>query len=99
MKQKPNLTIGLLKKEAKIFCKAMSNITHEYIIGVTDSKAVGTYVEHKFRDVISQKYKVETGNSAQGIDFPEPSVKNLRRLNLLRSAESTDFRTLHSFYC
>lgn len=38
--------------------------------GVTDGKAVGTYLEHKFRAHLQSRYEFETGNSASGIDFP-----------------------------
>jgi len=42
--------------------------------GVTDGKAVGTYLEHKFRSCLVEKYDFETGNSASGIDFPSLGV-------------------------
>ena len=41
-----------LKKEAKIFCEFMKKENHSSLIGVTDGKAVGTYVEHRFQDYI-----------------------------------------------
>ena len=41
------------------------------LFGVTDGKAVGTYLEHKFRaHLLEHGYVFETGNSANGIDFP-----------------------------
>ena len=45
---KKKLTIDLLKKEAKEFCEDQSKINHSSLIGITDGKAVGTYVEHSF---------------------------------------------------
>lgn len=45
---KPILTINDLIQEAKIFCEFMSSENHSELLGVTDGKAVGTYVEHKF---------------------------------------------------
>lgn len=42
--------------------------------GVTDGKAVGTYLESKFRSYLSQYYNFELGNAANGIDFPSLSV-------------------------
>ncbi len=40
------------------------------LYGVTDGKSVGTYVEHKFRDLLRTKYNFEEGSLAIGIDFP-----------------------------
>lgn len=40
------------------------------LYGVTDGKAVGTYLEHRFREVLRTKYAFEEGSSAKGIDFP-----------------------------
>jgi len=37
---------------------------------VTDGKAVGTYLEHKFQVSPLEKYSYPQGNSARGIDFP-----------------------------
>lgn len=40
------------------------------LYGVTDGKAVGTYLEHKFTAFLSEKYEYSQGNSASGIDIP-----------------------------
>ena len=42
--------------------------------GVTDGKAVGTYLEHKFQAHLQKNYEYAPGNSAKGIDFPELDV-------------------------
>ncbi|MEZ6112166.1 MAG: hypothetical protein R3C99_14260 [Pirellulaceae bacterium] len=42
--------------------------------GVTDGKAVGTYLEHKFQASLRTKYSYAIGSSAKGIDFPELEV-------------------------
>lgn len=42
---------------------------HSELLGVTDGKAVGTYVEHKFKDLL-EKYEL-IGSSAKGIDLPD----------------------------
>ena len=39
-------------------------------IGITDGKAVGTYLEHKFTTCLTNIYDYEQGNSASGIDLP-----------------------------
>jgi hypothetical protein len=42
------LTIPLLQKEASSFAKAESKHGEPSLFGVTDGKAIGTYLEHKF---------------------------------------------------
>jgi hypothetical protein len=37
---------------------------------VTDGKALGTHLEHRFRHYLDARYTFATGNSAKGIDFP-----------------------------
>ena len=44
------------------------------IYGVTDGKAVGTYLEHKFQAYLRGRYTYEEGSSARGIDFPKLGV-------------------------
>lgn len=41
------------------------------LYGITDGKAVGTYLEQKFRFYLKERYEFLAGNSASGIDFPE----------------------------
>ena len=69
------LTIELLKKEAKVFCESMGKENHKSLIGVTDGKAVGTYVEHRFQRYLESKYELEVGSSAKGIDLPGKSIQ------------------------
>lgn len=71
---KPELTLQTLAEEAKNFCEIESNNHHPSLLGVTDGKAVGTYVEHKFRDYLQTKYQVTVGNSARGIDLPGSDI-------------------------
>lgn len=40
------------------------------MLGVTDGKAVGTYMEHLFQDYLRSKYEMAIGSSALGIDLP-----------------------------
>lgn len=68
------LTIQLLQKEAAIFAKAESMHGEPAIFGVTDGKAVGTYLEHKFQTSLQARYGYARGSSAKGIDFPELDV-------------------------
>jgi hypothetical protein len=67
---KTQLTVDLLKAEAKIFANAESQHNEPTLYGASDGKAVGTYLEHKFRRHLESDYEFEQGNSASGIDFP-----------------------------
>ena len=68
------LTVQLLQKEASSFAKAQSKHAEPSLFGVTDGKAVGTYLEHKFQTHLQSRYSYGRGNSAKGIDFPELGV-------------------------
>jgi hypothetical protein len=68
------LTISLLKKEAAVFAKEESKHAEPTLFGVTDGKAVGTYLEHKFQEKLQQRYAYLRGSSAKGIDFPALGV-------------------------
>jgi hypothetical protein len=72
------LTIDLLKKEAKSFSIIESSHDEPSIFGSTDGKAVGTYLEHKFQEYLKKKYIFLKGNSASGIDFPSEIMKRKR---------------------
>ena len=71
---KPCLTIPTLAKEAKVFAVAESAHAEPMLYGVTDGKAVGTYLELKFRKYLADRYEFEQGNSAKGVDFPALGV-------------------------
>jgi len=68
------LTISLLKKEAAIFANAESKHAEPTLFGVTDGKAVGTYLERKFQTNLQKRYVYVHGNAASGIDFPKLKV-------------------------
>lgn len=44
---KPVLTVELLIQEAKEFAQNESTHSERSLFGVTDGKAIGTYLEHK----------------------------------------------------
>lgn len=66
----PKLTIKTLCKEANLFSVFQSKFPVKSLYGVTDGKAVGTYLEYEFRDYLKNRYDFEEGSSAHGIDFP-----------------------------
>ncbi len=70
----PKLNIKSLCKEAFEFFSVESNHAEPSLYGVTDGKAVGTYLEHKFKVYLRDRYDFDEGNSASGIDFPQLKV-------------------------
>lgn len=64
------LNIESLIKSAEEFCIIESNKERPELFGVTDGKAVGTFVEHAFQNFLSEKYDMTVGNSAGGLDLP-----------------------------
>lgn len=71
---KPELTIENLLKATEVFCKEESLHHTQELFGITDGKAVGTYIEHSFKAFLSKDYSFIQGNSASGIDLPSPHV-------------------------
>jgi len=71
---KEPLSVELLKTEAQLFANRESAHQEKALYGVTDGKAVGSYLEHKFQSTLHQKYDYARGSSAKGIDFPELEV-------------------------
>ena len=55
---------------AKAFCIGESQTDHEELFGVTDGKAVGTFVEHLFQARVLGVFDIGAGSSAKGIDLP-----------------------------
>ena len=86
---KPVLTIDRLIDAAKDFCEIESRENHSELIGVTDGKAVGTYVEHKFRHFLQSQYRVEIGNSAKGIDLPGEEIQTDIKVTSITQPQSS----------
>jgi hypothetical protein len=64
------LTKKALKLVAKTFCLDQSKASHSELFGITDGKAVGTYVEHLFQALVLEQFDMVGGSSAKGIDLP-----------------------------
>ena len=71
---KATLTIEMLVHDAKDFALNESEHRERSLFGVTDGKAVGTYLEHKFQHHLLEKYTFTKGCSAKGIDFPKLGI-------------------------
>ena len=55
---KQDLTIDALLQEAATFAATESEYAEPSLYGVTDGKAVGTYVEQKFRRALGNKLQL-----------------------------------------
>lgn len=80
---KPALTLSALLAEAAAFCEQARSIPE--LFGVTDGKAVGTFIEHTFKQQLQERYVLEVGSSASGIDLPGAGKKNEQETTRLRS--------------
>ncbi|WP_288985510.1 restriction endonuclease [uncultured Treponema sp.] len=89
---KKNLDIQNLQKEAKIFSEIESKHDEPSIFGSTDGKAVGTYLEHKFKNFLAEKYAFENGNSASGIDLPSLEV-DIKTTSIIQPQSSCPFES------
>jgi len=92
MPKKQTLTTALLVEEARKFAEVESTYDEPNLYGVTDGKAVGTYLEHKFIQFLESNYLFEQGNSASGIDFPGLSV-DIKVTSIRQPQSSCPFKT------
>lgn len=86
------LTVPLLKTEASVFARAESSHDEPTLYGITDGKAVGTYLERKFQKYLHAKYTYVEGSSAKGIDFPELEV-DMKVTSIRQPQSSCPFRS------
>lgn len=87
-----NLTADILRDEASIFSSTESRHAEKSLFGVTDGKAVGTYLEHKFKNYLHKKYEFINGNSANGIDFPDLCV-DMKVTSIVQPQSSCPFKS------
>ncbi len=86
---KAKLTIKKLIEEAREFCKAESVYKNKELFGVTDGKAVGTFIEHKFKKHLDDKYLLTIGSSASGIDLPSDDIKTDIKVTSIKQPQSS----------
>lgn len=87
------LSIEKLVESACLFCEMQSVKNHVELIGITDGKAVGTYIEHRFQDFLLSQYIVEIGNSAKGIDLPGANIQtDIKVTSITQPQSSCPFR-------
>lgn len=91
-KMKANLTIPQMLIEAKLFAITESTHAEPSLFGVTDGKAVGTYIEHKFKKYLAEKFEVLFSSSASGIDLPELAV-DIKVTSITQPQSSCPFKS------
>lgn len=88
------LTIPQLCQEASIFSADESTHQEHSLFGVSDGKAVGTYLESKFSAYLLHKgYDFEEGNAASGLDFPSLNV-DMKVTSIKQPQSSCPFRCI-----
>lgn len=87
----PPLTLDALKSTACLYRNHLSASPAPSLFGVTDGKAVGTYVESQFNVYIAEHFVHDPGNAAKGIDFPGLGV-DLKVTSVRQPQSSCPFR-------
>lgn len=88
------LDVDSLCREAQEFSRIESGHPEPSLFGVTDGKAVGTYLEAKFRGYLRSKgYTFEMGNAASGLDFPDLNV-DIKVTSIKQPQSSCPFRSI-----
>lgn len=86
---KKDLTKEHLIEEAKKFCEKESTFNNIDLYGVTDGKAVGTYIENKFQEYLSTNYNFFRGNAAKGVDLPGDAINTDIKVTSRRQPQSS----------
>src|ERR1043165_196254 len=89
---KPPLDLTALLREAATFTEIESGHDELSLYGITDGKAVGTYLEHKFVKHLVDRYEFVQGNSASGIDLPALEV-DIKVTSVKQPQSSSPFRS------
>ncbi|MDY7004103.1 MAG: restriction endonuclease [Cyanobacteriota bacterium] len=85
------LTLSLFKTEAATFVRELTVRPIFDLYGITDGKAIGTYVEQAFNQYLISKYLYTPGSASSGIDFPELEV-DLKVTSIRQPQSSCPFR-------
>ncbi|MGH8908803.1 MAG: restriction endonuclease [Egibacteraceae bacterium] len=85
------LDLGSLKATATQYARLLGETPIPELFGVTDGKAVGTYIEAGFNTYIGARFTHDRGNAATGIDFPGLEV-DLKVTSIRQPQSSSPFR-------
>jgi hypothetical protein len=91
MMERQPLTLTELLPQAKVFC--LEPHVYPELFGVTDGKAVGTFIEHKFQARLESLYSLETGSSALGLDLPSIDETDIKVTSIRQPQSSCPFRS------
>ncbi len=89
---KSELTLDALKAQATKFAEIESSHFEPALFGVNDGKAIGTYLEHKFRAHLGINFNFGVGNAALGIDLPGLEV-DIKTTSIRQPQSSCPFRS------
>jgi hypothetical protein len=68
------------------------NHSYKELFGVTDGKAVGTFIERAFQDYLRAQYDIEIGNAASGLDLPTLET-DIKVTSVRQPQSSSPFRS------
>ena len=86
-----SLDLNGLKAAAAEFAESLLGAPIPELFGITDGKALGTWVETSFNEFLAAQYAYGPGNPARGIDFPELEV-DLKATFVKQPQSSCPFR-------
>ena len=89
MGKNEKLTLGKLFEATKEFCMLEGQINFPELIGVTDGKAVGTFVEHRLKKYLTELFDISVGSSASGIDLPSLGINTDIKVTSIRQPQSS----------
>ncbi len=85
------MTLDLFHQAASSFATELAATPLYDIYGATDGKAVGTKVESMFKTYLGDRYHLEVGNAASGLDFPSLDT-DLKVTSLKQPQSSCPFK-------
>lgn len=88
----PALTIELFREAAGDFAETLRDQPFSDLYGASDGKAVGTRIEALFKEFLEEKFDVQTGNAARGLDFPSLNT-DLKVTSLRQPQSSSPFKS------
>lgn len=88
------LTSDIIFQEAVNFCKRMNESSIPGLVGITDGKAIGTYIEHAFVEFLRESYSFARGNSSRGIDLPGEAINcDIKVTSINRPQSSSPYQS------
>ncbi|MCD8195112.1 MAG: hypothetical protein LUD22_02315 [Coprobacillus sp.] len=92
MEQKEKLTKEKLIEEARSFCREENELRCS--LSLNDSKSIGTFIEHSFKNYLRAKYIFLEGNSALGVDFPDACINtDIKSTSIAKPQSSCPYKS------